>query len=57
MKESLAGKGHLWSTAPPWPVCTVCGIVQRADGQNRPCKGPTRLREMEKSMEYKGGGK
>ncbi len=33
----------------PWPFCKVCGIVQRRDGQNKPCKGPTRLRDMERT--------
>ena len=30
-------------------VCTVCGIVRRADDGNKPCKGPTR-------MALRGGG-
>lgn len=28
-------------------VCRRCGIVQRADRKNKPCKGPTKLRPME----------
>lgn len=31
-----------------YPICRICGVVQRRDGQNTPCKGPTTLREMEK---------
>ena len=31
-----------------YPICRVCGVVQRRDGKNKPCKGPTRLRDMEK---------
>lgn len=30
-----------------YPVCRICGIVKRRDGNNKPCKGPTRLRPME----------
>ena len=30
-----------------YPICRICGIVQRRDGKNKPCKGPTRLRPME----------
>lgn len=42
---------HDWITAPQfnWPFCRICGVVQRRDGQNKPCKGPTRLRAMEGS--------
>lgn len=32
----------------PWTICRVCGVVQRRDGKNKPCKGPTKLREPEK---------
>lgn len=28
-------------------ICRICGVVQRTDGKNKPCKGPTRLRQME----------
>jgi len=31
-----------------FPFCRVCGVVQRRDGLNQPCKGPTRLRPMER---------
>ena len=30
-----------------YPICRICGVVQRTDGKNKPCKGPTRLRPME----------
>lgn len=32
-----------------YPICRICGVVQRRDGKNKPCKGPTRLRKMEGS--------
>jgi hypothetical protein len=37
---------HNWVNRPPvaWEFCLTCGIVKRADGKNRPCKGPTKLR-------------
>lgn len=42
---------HDWfhSGLSPHPCCRVCGIVQRRDGKNLPCKGPTKigLRESE----------
>lgn len=31
----------------PWTICRICGVVQRRDGKNKPCKGPTRLRDMD----------
>ncbi len=27
--------------------CAICGIVERRDGKNSPCKGPSKLRPME----------
>ena len=29
-------------------ICRICGVVQRRDLKNKPCKWPTRLRDMEK---------
>jgi hypothetical protein len=29
------------------PFCIICGIVKRKYGQNKPCKGPTKMRKME----------
>lgn len=29
--------------------CSDCGVVKRDDGKNGPCKGPMKLRPMEKS--------
>ncbi len=26
-----------------WEMCKVCGVVRRADDQNKPCRGPARL--------------
>lgn len=37
---------HTWELKPsllPYPVCRVCGVVQRKDGHNTPCKGPTAI--------------
>lgn len=31
----------------PWTICRICGVVQRRDGKNQLCKGPTKLRPME----------
>lgn len=39
--------GHHWR---PWPphgtvtVCEACGTVRRADGKNKPCRGPHGIR-------------
>jgi hypothetical protein len=30
--------------------CSECGVVRRADDKNGPCKGPMKLRPMEKSL-------
>lgn len=36
---------HVWTTheRTGWTVCRVCTVVQRADGRNKPCRGPARL--------------
>lgn len=31
--------------------CRVCCLVKRADGKNRSCKGPSRLRPFEKPIQ------
>lgn len=36
---------HEWVEPKPesrieWPYCRLCGVVRRADGQNRECRGP-----------------
>ena len=49
--EKKGGKGldHKWmlfKTAKGksmWPYCTVCGVVQRTDLQNKPCTGPVKI--------------
>ena len=40
---------HEWIQAKGfyWHYCQVCGVVQRADNQNPPCKGPTKMRKPE----------
>ena len=45
-REAGPNKGHKWEIKPsvlPYPVCRVCGVVQRKDDQNSPCKGPTAI--------------
>lgn len=37
---------HLWVApygAVRWTHCKTCGVVQRADGKNGPCRGPSRI--------------
>jgi len=38
---------HDWHERFGLTCCRDCGIVKRADDQNRPCKGPARLRPVE----------
>jgi hypothetical protein len=41
---------HDWfEFRPRLTCCRKCGIVRRADGTNKPCKGWGRLREMERT--------
>lgn len=42
---------HKWETRRKWIVCSECGVVQRSDGKNGPCRGPARLRPMERPAE------
>lgn len=42
---------HRWvpeNKTVPWPHCCLCGIIQRHDGLNNDCKGPTKLRAIER---------
>lgn len=37
---------HLWVGpygAVRWTHCQTCGVIQRADGKNGPCRGPSRI--------------
>lgn len=36
---------HRWVNRPgvEWTFCADCNVVQRADGKNRPCRGPVGL--------------
>jgi len=47
-------RGHTWKPIPlkedGMQYCETCGIVRRADDNNKPCKGPTRLRQLEKPL-------
>ena len=52
-REAGPNKGHKWELKPsmlPYPVCRVCGVVQRKDGQNSPCKGPVSISTREASV-------
>lgn len=33
---------HEWVPAPnrDWDMCAKCGFIRRADGKNKPCRGP-----------------
>lgn len=51
---SASWGAHDWTRDDPrWPslsgltFCAVCGVVQRGDGRNGPCKGPTKMRPLE----------
>jgi len=51
-REAYAGErnfvaAHEWHERFGLTCCRVCGIVQRADGKNKPCKGPMKLRPLE----------
>lgn len=41
--------GHVFAPATArglsfdWSVCSLCGIVRRRDGQNKPCRGRARV--------------
>jgi hypothetical protein len=41
--ETCFSRRHNWRSAIPWDFCGKCGIVKRADGKNKPCKGPARI--------------
>lgn len=43
-------RDHVWTEHPDygWSYCRVCGIVRRRDGTSKPCRGPVKLRAMEK---------
>lgn len=32
----------------PYRCCAICGIVERRDGKNSPCKGRAKLRPLDK---------
>jgi len=32
---------HRWFFFEGVPCCQICGVVRRADGKNKPCKGET----------------
>lgn len=46
-------KPHEWALFIGWGgmYCKVCGIVRRRDDKNKPCKGPTKLRPLERVEE------
>lgn len=44
---------HKWDSFLPnsYRFCSVCGVVERADGENPPCKGPTKMRPFEERLD------
>ncbi len=36
--------------------CAVCGIVRTKNRRNKPCKGPARLRDLERPQAEQGEG-
>lgn len=46
----MADREHIWIEKWGLTVCQTCLIVQRADGKNKPCRGPGKLRDMEKPI-------
>lgn len=43
VEAAVAARVHLWVPGLRWEHCCVCGVVKRADGKNKPCKGPTKV--------------
>ena len=44
--SQIAPGEHVWALPNEtikWPYCMQCGIIQREDGKNSPCKGPSRI--------------
>lgn len=39
----MGEKEHAWFKRFGLICCKKCGIVQRADGKNKPCRGPVRV--------------
>ena len=39
----MVTSGAIGSTGYDWESCKHCGKVRRADGNNKPCKGPVRV--------------
>ena len=35
--------GHEWIHWHGMVICLTCGVVRRADDQNKPCKGPVKV--------------
>lgn len=42
---ATAAAEHRWTTMPgcEWTFCADCNVIRRADGKNRPCRGPAGL--------------
>lgn len=43
MKVVAESKGHHWVEAFNLVCCRDCGIVRRADDQNKPCRGVVKV--------------
>jgi hypothetical protein len=53
LAQSRGDATHQWEphrNGEKWQYCRICGIIRRADRLNSPCKGPTRMREMESAV-------
>lgn len=46
---------HNWWQWNGLTCCKTCGIVQRRDGKNRPCKGPTKVEVRRELGEFTPG--
>jgi hypothetical protein len=52
LKKALDAIGaHVWFEKDDLTSCCRCGIVRRADGKNKPCRGAAKLRPMEGTIE------
>lgn len=49
-KETERVEGHIWGVYKQdrYESCLLCMMIRRKDKQNSPCKGPAKLRPMEK---------
>lgn len=41
---------HKWMPFKQWMACSTCGIIQRADKKNKPCKGVVKITTREEDQ-------